>query len=322
MTDNQLCMKRKSESSAFAKMDVFLEVAERGSFSAAGRGMGLSPSSVSRQIDGLEQELGVRLFQRTTRALHLTEAGEVLLGRAGGLMAELQQLQLELGRHAREPHGLLRISTSLTLGRMVLAPALPRLLTRHPKLKVELSMSNRLVEPVSEGFDLVVRLSRLRDSSLVARKLADHQRVLVASPAYLERRGRPRRLSELSNHECLHYRYDSGGSAWRFRRGDQERRVQVSGCFAADNADALLEVCLQGMGITLLPYWMVADRLEQGALVRVLPGFQATATAFDPGIYALYPSSTRVPAKLRATLDFLIELFSQPPWSRPAGPGH
>ncbi len=314
MSDNEFCMKRKSDSSAFARLGVFLEVAEHGSFSAAGRLLGLSPSSVSRQIDALEDELGVQLFLRTTRALSLTEAGELLTGRAGALVGELQQLREELGHHAREPRGLLRISTSLTLGRRTLVPALPRLLARHPELRVELSMSNRFVDPVGEGFDLLVRLGRLRDSTLIARRLADHARVLVASPLYLERRGRPRRLSDLSDHECLHTRYESGGSTWRFRRAGEERRVRISGSFAADDADARLEVCLQGVGIALLPRWMVDSQLDDGSLVQVLPGFQATATEFDPGIFAIHASGTRTPAKVRAALDFLVEVFSEPPW--------
>lgn len=295
-------------------MGLFVEVAQQGSFSAAGRRVGRSPSSVSRQIDGLEHALSVRLFHRTTRALRLTEAGEVLLGRASTLIEELEQLREELLQHALAPRGLLRIGAPASLGQRHLVPALPRLLERYPQLRVEVSLNNRRVDPVSEGIDLLVRIGHLRDSSLIARRLADHPRFLVASPAYLERRGRPRRLADLSGHDCLLYRYDTGSMAWRFRRGGELRRIEVSGRFAADNADALLEICRQGLGIALLPAWMMTAELERGDLVRLLPGFEATATDFDVGIFALYPSATHTPAKLRVGLQFLVEIFSGPPW--------
>jgi DNA-binding transcriptional LysR family regulator len=292
-------------------MAVFARVVEAESFSGAARALGLSKSAVSKQIGRLEDRLGLRLLNRTTRRLSLTEAGAAFYQGCQRVVAEAEAAERAVTRLASAPRGRLRVNAPMSFGVRHISPALPEFLGRYPELAVDLTLNDRVVDLVEEGFDVGVRIARLADSSLVARRLAPSRSVLSAAPAYLEARGVPRALDQLEHHACLIYSYQATGEAWRLTGPEGERRLKVSGPLRVNNGDALLAAALGGLGVALLPCFICGDDLRAGRLVRVLPDWEASA---DSAVSAVYPAARHLSPKVRAFVDFLAERFGDKPY--------
>lgn len=294
-----------------AAIDAFMRVAELGSFSAAARRLNLSKSVVSRQVATLESELGVRLLQRTTRSLTLTEAGRSYLERTTRIVADLEEANLAVGHLQAAPRGRLRVAAPMSFGFLHLAQALPDFLAAYPDLSIDLAMSDRFVDLVDEGYDVAVRIGALPDSSLIARRLAPIRIVACASPAYLAQRGTPQTPDDLRNHDCLSNSNIPQPQEWRFLRPDGTPwRVEVRGRIAANNGDALRVAALRGLGLVRLPSFIIGEDLRAGALVTILDGFNPPDTA----LHAVYPPGRHLSPKVRAFVDFLGLRFGPVPY--------
>ncbi|ACL59989.1 LysR family transcriptional regulator [Methylobacterium nodulans] len=289
-------------------MQVFVRVAALGSFSAAGRALRLSQTGVTKHVAALEERLGTRLLHRSTRRLTLTEAGRGYLDACERILAEIDEAEAAAGAEAVEPRGTLRLNVPLSFGVREIAPALADFAAAHPGLRIDLGLNDRTVDLIEEGWDLAVRIGRLRDSSLVARFLAPCRLLVCAAPAYLEAHGTPRRPDDLAAHNCLGYTLASA-EGWRFG----ERAYPVSGNLRASNGDALLAAAIAGQGLIYQPTFIVSEALRDGRLVSLDLG---AAPATLP-IHALMPPGRRQPAKVRACVDFLAARFgSEPAWDR------
>lgn len=299
----------------FAAMDIetlraFVEVMRRGNFAAVARARNADPSSVSRTIAALEDQLGVRLFNRTTRRLSPTEAGIAYFERVEPMIDELERAALAAADSGDEPRGVLRITAPVTFAQLNVVPWLPEFARRYPELSFELLLTDSFVDLVQERVDIALRLGKLADSSLIAHRLCDMVYTVCASPDYLRRAGRPKSPSELEYHECLRYPVQGYGARWRFRRGDGPvTEVPIRGRVAVSNGVALRQCAVAGMGLTLLPRWNVAHELRTGELVDVFPDYQATVSEFDAAAWLLYPSRSYLPLKVRAYTEFLREKF-------------
>ena len=294
-------------------MEVFAEVVEAESFSGAARALGISKSAVSKQIGRLEDRLGVRLLNRTTRRLSLTEAGAGYYEASRRVLDEALAAETAVSSLAAAPRGLLKLNAPMSFGFLHLARAIPAFHARHPQIVVDAAMNDRFVDLVEEGYDLAIRISELRDSSLIARRLAPSRTLLCASPDYLARRGEPRQPQDLKDHDCLIYSAIDLPQEWRFAGPNGPVRVKVKGPFQANNGDALCSAAMAGMGIVRLPTFIAGEHLVAGRLVPVMCGFPAG----EQGIYAVYPHSRNLSAKVRAFVDFLAERFGpEPYWDR------
>ena len=292
-------------------MEAFLRVAEAKSFTAAAERLRLSKSLVSRQVAALETELGVRLLQRTTRSLTLTEAGERYLEASRRILAEVEEAKLLVGSLQASPRGRLSVNAPMSFGFLHLAPALPQFLARYPEVEIEMAMNDRFVDLIEEGFDLAVRIGRLPDSSLVARKLAPIRRTISASPAYLARHGAPVAPNDLQAHECLCNSNLTRSEEWRFVTKDgRPWHVEVKGRLRVNNGDALRAAALLGLGIVNLPSFIVGGDLQSGALVSLLAEYLPQ----DAAVYAVYPHSRHLSPKVRAFTEFLAERFGPRPY--------
>jgi DNA-binding transcriptional LysR family regulator len=290
---------------------IFASVAELGSFSAAAQALGLSKSAVSKQVSQLETRLGARLLQRTTRRLSLTEAGRALLARGQRVAAELDGVEADLGEAPGPPRGLLRLSAPMSFGQRHIASLLPAFLAAHPAVQVELDLTDRTVDLIGERFDAAVRDGRLPDSTLIARRLAPARRVVCASPDYLARHGVPRTPAALREHACLNYTYMSAPGGWPFSSGGRTRRVPVRGPLSSNNGEALREAALAGLGVALLPTFIVGDDLRDRRLRALLTAYEC----WDAAIFVVYPPTRHPPPKLRAFVDFLAaHCGPHPPW--------
>lgn len=290
---------------------VFARVVDAGGFSAAAAELGLSKSAVSKQIARLEDRLGTRLLNRTTRTLSLTEAGTAFYERCLDVAAAAQAAEATVQHLAAAPRGELRINAPMSFGVRHIAPAVPDFLERYPELSVDLVLNDRMVDLVEEGFDVGVRIGAMTDSSLVARRLAPARRVLCAAPAYLARAGRPRTPEALRGHDCVGYSYLSSGTHWRFRHSSLgERRVRVGGRLKGNNGDALLAAVVGGAGLALSPTFIVCDELRSGALEAVLTDWQILP---EIEVSAVFPASRNLPLKVRVFVDFLAERFAGTP---------
>ncbi|RMD61740.1 MAG: LysR family transcriptional regulator [Alphaproteobacteria bacterium] len=292
-------------------MAIFARVVETHSFSAAARALGLSKSAVSKQIARLERDLGVRLLNRTTRRLSLTEAGTAFYEGCQRMVAEAEAATRTVTHLAAAPRGVLRVNAPMSFGIRHVGPALPAFMERYPELAVEMVLNDRMVNLVEEGFDVGIRIARLADSTLVARRLAPSRRILCASPAYLARRDAPRDIEDLRTHDCLLYSYLQTGNIWRFAGPDGVRRVRVSGRLRTNNGDTLLAAACGGMGIALLPTFICGDDIRAGRLVRVLPLWSDPDMPF---IHAVYPAHRNLSPKVRVFVDFLAMRFAPAPY--------
>ncbi len=296
-------------------LTLFLRVLDQGSITAAAHSLDLSVAVASQRLKRLEQELGVRLFHRTTRRLHPTPEGVALAQQGRGLIEDLESLGADLREAASEVAGTLRVTLSATFGRQYVSPLLPEFLARHPKLRMSVHLSDQRVDLVSEGFDLAIRIGALDDSGLVARHIAPNRRLLCASPDYLRRRGRPLQPEQLAQHDCLLLVGSQGRQdVWRLL--DPQRNpvaVRVQGRYESNFGELLRDAAVAGEGIAMHSLWHVADDLRAGRLEAVLPDYPLATTA----ISAVMPQRRLVPPRVRAFVDLLVEQFGKnPPWER------
>lgn len=291
--------------SELSNLQLFARVVEEGSFSAAARYLGVTPSSVSRQISQLEGDLSARLFHRTTRKQSLTEAGEIYYRHARGIVADLEEARLAVSRLSDAPSGNLHLTAEADFAVAILGPLLPEFLERYPAVQLRLSLSSGIVDLVDSGIDLALRIGHLDDSTLIARKIAESRSVICASPAYLAIRGAPGHPSELVKHSCLSFRTSSGKTLWKFELPEGSLEVPISGSLKANSLVLLRDSALAALGIIMIPSWMVRDELKGGRLVPLLSGFPR-ASANAP-INAIYAHRRHLAPKVRAFVDFLAE---------------
>lgn len=290
------------------QMRLLLAVAKRGSFAAVAKERDMDPSSVSRAIADLEDELGFRLFQRSTRSMALTEAGDMYLTRLEPLLDELDHAREAAAQITQAPQGLLRLTASVAFGQMCIVPLLGEFQARYPDLKVECLFSDANLDLVAERLDLAVRLAPAIDGDAVIAKLMDTRYGVYASPEYLARHAPLHQPSDLSEHKVLLFNLRAYRTHWLFRdAGGHETRVAIAGDLTFAPAGALLAATLAGLGPALLPDWLIADALAKGLLVPLFPGHAATATTFDTAAWLVYPSRSYLPSKVRVMADFLRE---------------
>ncbi|MGN8249424.1 LysR family transcriptional regulator [Pseudomonas sp. SMV7] len=295
----------------FEGLAMFAKVAEEGSFAAAARVMGVSVPTVSRAVARLEQRLGGRLFNRTSRQLSLTEFGHSVAGRAGDIYRQAEEAEGQAMALSVQPRGQVRLAVPMSFGLRWVAPLLPKLIRQYPELSIDLHLSDASVDLIAEGFDAALRIAALPDSSLVARRLCAVTQLLVASPAYLERHGRPQHPRELANAACLSYAYRARTQVWRFTDASgAEEDVLPNGPLRVTNADAMLPVLLEGLAIAELPEFIASEYLADGRLERILPAWSMTRG----GLYFVTPSARPRPAKISALSDFFHEHLSDPTW--------
>jgi DNA-binding transcriptional LysR family regulator len=288
------------------RIATFVRVVEAGSFTAAARQLGMPVSSASRAVANLEEELGVRLLHRTTRRLSLTDGGQHFFQRMQTVIAETEEATRAAAGFASEVRGLVRITAPPDLGAQQLPRIVAKLVARHPGLVIELKLTNRVVDLVGEGIDLAIRAGMLEDSSLVIRKLARSELCVFASPAYLERRGRPRRPADILNHACLAYGGREGKLPWRLSGPRGEQTINVSASIVCDDMIFLREAAIAGLGLTLIPIEITADALRSNRLERVLPRHRYPGG----GLYMVWPSTKLVPARVAVVREMLIEELS------------
>ena len=296
-------------------LEVFAKVAGSGSFSAAGRAMGLSQSMVTKHIAALEARLGIKLFHRTTRRLSITEAGRNYLESAERVLADLDAADSAVAADRFEPRGLLRVNVPVSFGSGQIAPLLSEFARRYPRVTVELGLNDRFVDLAEEGWDLAIRIGSLADSSLIARRIAACRTMVCAAPSYLAAHGTPARAEELAQHNCLSYTLmrDASGGRWRFGENG-EISVPVSGNLRANNGDALRAAAIAGQGIIYEPTFITADDVRAGTLVPVKLDHPMIEL---PGIYAVFLPEHHPAAKVRAFIEFLAGRFAPaPPWDR------
>lgn len=297
-----------------ADIAVFVRVVERGSFTLAADDLALSRAVVSKYVSRLEERLGARLLNRTTRRLSLTEAGAALFEASRGALERIEEAESAIARFQSEPRGRLRVSAPMSFGILHLGPLLAEFSRENPAVSLEISFDDRFVNLVEEGVDVAVRIGALTDSSLVARKLSTTRLVVCASPHYLAERGEPEMPEDLAAHNCLLYSYLSTANVWRFTAPDGRAiPVAVSGNLRANNGIVEAEAAVAGMGILMSPTFYVGPLIRQGKLKRILERYKIA----EMGIYAVYPQREHVPPKVRAFVDFLARRFGRKPdWEK------
>lgn len=288
----------------------FLAVVRSGSFVGAADATGFSKAAVSRHVAELEERLGVRLLHRTTRRLSLTDDGQRFHARAGELIAALDELEAETVSSGGEATGLLRINAPVTFGNLHLAPLWPRFTAAHPKVSLDITLNDRLVDLVEEGYDLAVRITQLANSQLVSRPLATTRVVLCASPGYLAAHGTPTQPRELAQHQVLAYSYWMDGDVWRFTGPDGAVDVRVQPRIHSNSGDTCRAAALEDQGIILQPDFLVGEDLRHGTLVELMPQYRS----IELGIYAVYATRKHLPMKTRHLVDFLVESFRDVSW--------
>jgi DNA-binding transcriptional LysR family regulator len=290
-----------------AELDIFARVVTAGSMSAAGRELGLSPPVVSKRIKSLEERLGTRLLQRTTRQLALTESGQGFYERVVAILASVDEAETWVSRRTAAARGILRVSAPTSFGRMHIAPHLVDFLKAYPDITIDLSLSDQFVDIVAEGFDLAVRIADLADSSLVAKRLAPNHRVLCATPDYLIHKGMPRDLNDLQQHQLLLHNSDH----WKLEGPDGVTIVRVESAIRTNSSEVIREAVLAGVGIALRSTWDVGPEIDSGRLKIILPEWHASTRV---AVYAVYPSRRHLAHKVRLFMDFLADRFGQPPY--------
>ncbi len=289
-------------------LKLFVRLAAVNSISQAGEDLGLSPAVASSHLRKLEDSLGVRLLHRTTRHVGLSEEGRAFLPHAEEVLISAEAARAAVGIGTTSPSGTLRITASASFGRMHLVPGLAGFLERCPDLELDLRLTDTIVDLVEGGFDIAIRNSALKDSSLIARRLAPDKRILCASPDYLARHGTPTHPSMLHEHECLTL---IGMDQWCFQCENGVEPIRVKGRIRTDNGEAVRDACAAGLGITLSSTWSIYRHLAEGSLVEVLP---ETPLISETGIWAVYPSNRQLAPKVRAFLDYFSEYFGSPPY--------
>ena len=295
-------------------MTAFVRVVEARTFTAAAQRLGWSKSVVSRRLAELEERLGARLLNRSTRRLSLTEAGRAYYDRCVRILADIEETEASVASLHAEPRGQLSINAPMSFGMLHLPSAIAEFMASYPEVGVDLVLNDRFVDLIDEGYDLALRIGTLADSALYARKLAACRRVLAASPDYLARHGEPRHPGDLAHHECLVYSMNSNADIWRLTGPDgQQINARIAGRLSANNGDVLRDVAVAGGGIVLSPTFLICDQLADGSLVPVLTSYGPS----DIPLHAVYPHNRHLSAKVRAFVDFLAARFApDPPWEQ------
>lgn len=291
---------------------VFTKVVETKSFTGAADALGLPKSTVSRKLAQLEERLGVRLVQRTTRKLALTDIGEAYYERCARIVADIAQAEQIVTDMQATPRGRLRVSASVDFSTRYLGGIVAKFLAEHPEVNVEVEASDKIVDLIEDGFDVAIRFGSLPESSLVARRLAHVQLVACAAPSYLERRGMPKHVEELDEHDHVLFTPASRNQTWTLTDGDGNYEFARPARFASNNFGAVREVAIAGGGVALISDFMLADDIDSGALVRVLPGWATRPTE----VHAVYPARQNLPPRLTLFLDHLARALNPPPWRR------
>jgi len=298
----------------FQAITAFARVVEAGSFARAAERLGVSVSSVSRQVSDLEAHLDARLLNRTTRRLSLTEAGQAFYERCVQLLADLEEAEVAMTAASVVPRGTLRLTCSATFGARHLAPAIAAFAARHAQLQFDVELSERVVDLVEEGFDLAVRIGEAGSQNLVGRRIGTTRLVCCAAPSYLERHGEPRKPEDLAKHACLTYEHAPSRNVWPFRdRQGRERNVRIGGPVHATSGRFLEALAAEGVGIAREPDFIVGPDVRAGRLKPILCGFEPAPLP----IYVVYPSRRHLSAKVRAFADFLVERFAAAQWGLP-----
>lgn len=288
-----------------ASLRAFVKVVETGSFAEAGRQLRLSRSTISKYVAELEQSLGVQLLIRTTRHARPTESGQMYFERALAVLSELDAADQAVTQAQSTPSGLLRINAPMSFGTLKLGPAIAEFMERYPEVKLHLVLSDDLLDPVQDGFDVTLRIAELESSSLIARRITPIERAVCASPNYLQRHGTPAHPRDLREHVALTYGFLLTGNQWKLTGADGDHWVQPSWSLCVNNAEVLRDAAIRGRGVALIPTFIAGDALEKGVLSTVLQDYRAPPLA----LYAIYPPTRHLSVKVRLFIDFLVERF-------------
>lgn len=292
---------------------LFIEVYETQNFSGVARREGISASQVSRVIHQLEDALGQQLFYRNTRAVIPTESGHLFIRYARAMATNLEDARRELDARTQEPSGVIRINAPVFFGQRHVAPALPGLTERYPRLSIELTLTDDFIDPHRDAADVIFRIGALTDSSFHARVFGQQFYHLAASPDYLRKNGTPQKPDDLNHHKCLVYRGSSGPNRWLVRQpGGEWVHYPVSPLMLSNNAETLLIAALGGMGIVLFPDWLIGERLQSGELVELLPAMETSIKTEPQNIAAIYPNARHPPLNVRTVIDYYIDVFGKP----------
>lgn len=307
----------------FASLKAFVAVADEGGFAKAARKAGAATSSIMRQVDALEEHLGAILLNRSTRSVTLTPAGEAYYAQAFRILSDLDEANQSVSETTGSPRGLLRVSLPVAFARLHVAPIVPRFLDSCPGVELELLMTDNVVNLVEDRIDVAIRIGSLESSSLIARKLAPNRRVVCASPEYIHKHGEPHVPEDLALHNCLTFSYSTGDRTWRFAKSGGNEQVRVRGNLRANHSETLREAAIAGLGIVLMPTWLIGGDLGRGLLRSVLTDWQADVgrqmptTQSDGGIHAVYLADRKSSGKVHAFTEFLVKSFGSPPhWDR------
>jgi DNA-binding transcriptional LysR family regulator len=296
----------------FKQISTFVEVVAKGSLTAAARAEGIAPAMIGRRLDALEERLGVKLLQRTTRKIALTNEGIAFLEDCQRILAELEEAETAVSERSARASGHLLISAPAGFGRQHVAPLIPSFLAHHGDVSVTLNLNDRVVDLIGEGIDVAIRIAALSDSSLIGVKLADNKRVVVASPSYIKRYGAPGSLDDLAKHNCLAMSSEGSQRGWTFRQNGKNVTLKVTGNMVCNDGAVLHDWALSGKGLAWRSMWEVGNAIESGQLVTVLDEFAA------PGndIYAVFAQRRHLPLRIRAFVDFLRHAYAQPGYWR------
>jgi DNA-binding transcriptional LysR family regulator len=284
-------------------MRAFATVVETASFTGAGERLDMSKAMVSKYVGVLEDHLGTRLLNRTTRRLSLTESGQVYYERCLQIIADVAEAEQAAGQLTAIPRGTLKIAMPVSFGTIKIGPLITEYIRQYPEVNLDIALADRKVDLIEEGYDLAIRIGSLPESGLIARKLAVDRTAICATPAYLKQHGTPQKPEDLRRHACLNYTYSSSGDEWYLKNDQEERVVPTSGPIKANNGDMLRLAALSGSGIIWQPRFIVEDDLQTGRLVEVLTNYSTV----ELGIYAIYPSRKHLSAKVRTFVDFLVD---------------
>lgn len=293
-------------------IEVFVQVVESGSFTAAADRLELSKSVISKYVTRLEDRLGARLLNRTTRKLSLTEVGQAFYHKTRIALQDLEDARTEVSRLQAEPRGVLRLNAPMSFGILHLAPRLVDFHQQYPEVRVDLNLDDRKLDVIEEGFDLSVRISDLPDSSLIARRLCRCRHAIVASPKYLKEMGKPANPADLSKHRILTYRYQESSLNWHFLRGDKStEQVQIDGHTRINNSLAIRQAVLSGLGIARMPTFSVGEDIKEGKLVKLFGNYDLP----EVSIFLIYPQRRHLSPKIRAFVEFMAaQLSDVPTW--------
>ena len=294
----------------FDGMRTYVAVVSEGSFAGAARRLNISPQLVSKYVGQLEDRLGARLLNRSTRRLSITEAGQAYFDRCQYVLAEIDEMEAAIGDTTVTARGTLRINAPMTFGTLHLSKAIAEYQCSQPDVRVDLTLDDRVVDIVSEGYDVAIRIGHLQESSLVARRLAPVRLVVCGSPSYLAKRGVPAVPGDLEGHDCLRYTISAGHNKWRFRQGSDSFEVAVNGSMSANNGDALRLAAIAGIGLVMQPTFIVGQDIRNGVLQTVLDDYEVEPM----GVYAVYAHRQYLSGKVRTFVDFLDGYFGSPPY--------